>query len=114
MGPKRRADIILIVGFGWVFGYCALPPIVIWLRSFRYMQLFSTSIIFLLFIFFYFFIHESPRWQITNRHYDEAEITIRKALKMNGKSDDNLKGNMSQLKKHIEEVITLLFIITTY
>jgi len=44
---------------------------------------------------------------MTNRDYDKAEITIKKALKMNGKSDVNLKENMSKLKKNIEEVIRL-------
>ena len=72
------------------------------------MQLFSISITFVTFIFFYFFLYESPRWQITNRDYDKAEITIKKALKMNGKSDVNLKENMSKLKKNIEEVIRLI------
>ena len=52
---------------------------------------------------FYFF-YESPRWQITKGYYDKAEITIRKVLKMNGKSDVGLDEKMAQLKKHIEYV----------
>ncbi len=103
LGPKHRGDILIITGFGWIFGYCSLPAIAIWLRSFRLMQLFSTSILSVMFVIFFFF-YESPRWQITHGYYDQAENTIRSALKMNGKSNENLKENMQQLKEHIEYV----------
>jgi hypothetical protein len=51
------------------------------------------------------FLYESPRWQIINGQIDRAEITIRNALKQNGKSDKNLKEQMNQLKAHLQTVI---------
>jgi hypothetical protein len=106
LGPKYRGEILLIVGLGWIFGYSVLPGVAIWLRSFRYMQLFSSSILVIILILYIFFIgYESPRWQITNGYYNQAETTIRNALKLNGKSDENLKENMIKLRKHIEQVI---------
>jgi hypothetical protein len=51
------------------------------------------------------FLYESPRWQIINGQIDRAEITIRNALKQNGKCDKNLKEQMNQLKAHLQRVI---------
>ncbi len=53
----------------------------------------------------FYFLYESPRWQIINGQIDRAEITIRNALKQNGKSDKNLKEQMNQLKAHLQIVI---------
>jgi hypothetical protein len=53
----------------------------------------------------FYFLYESPRWQLTNGQIDRAEITIRKALKQNGKSDKNLKEQIIQLTEHLQRVI---------
>jgi ribosomal protein L16/L10AE len=54
----------------------------------------------------FYFLYESPRWQLTNGQIDSAEITIRKALKQNGKSDKNLKQQLFELTTHLQRVIT--------
>ncbi len=68
------------------------------------MQLCSVVVLILMMIWFYF-LYESPRWQLTNGQIDKAEITIRKALKQNGKSDKNLKEQIIQLTAHLQKVI---------
>jgi hypothetical protein len=61
----------------------------------------------------FYFLYESPRWQLTNGQIDRAEITIRKALKQNGKSDKNLKEQIIQLTAHLQSVIIFLFLLNS-
>jgi hypothetical protein len=72
------------------------------------MQLGSVAVLTLMMIWFYF-LYESPRWQLTNGQIDKAEITIRKALKQNGKSDKNLKEQIIQLTAHLQRVIVFFY-----
>jgi ribosomal protein L16/L10AE len=67
------------------------------------MQLCSVVALTLMMIWFYF-LYESPRWQLTNGQIDRAEITIRKALKQNGKSDVKLKEHLIQYTAHLHRV----------
>ncbi len=67
------------------------------------MQLCSIVLLVSMMIWFSF-LYESPRWQIINGQIDRAEITIRKALKKNGKSDKNLKEQLNQLTAHLKRV----------
>jgi hypothetical protein len=67
------------------------------------MQFFSVVLFTLMMIWFYF-LYESPRWQLTNGQIDRAEINLRKALKQNGKSDENLKEQLFQLTAHLKRV----------
>ncbi|CAG2168371.1 unnamed protein product [Oppiella nova] len=100
-GPKHRADIVILTGVGWVLGYVLLPGFAYWLQDFRYMQFMSAIPMIIMLIWFYY-LYESPRWQLANGRVDEAEITIRKALQMNGKSTDNLTEKIAQLAKNIQ------------
>ncbi|CAG2100135.1 unnamed protein product [Medioppia subpectinata] len=95
-GPKYRSDIQIVAGIGWVLGYVLLPPFAYWLPDFRYMQLISALPLIAMLIWFYY-LYESPRWQLANGQVDRAEVTIKKALQMNGKSVDNLHVQMLQL-----------------
>lgn len=103
VGPKYRSSVSILGDSGWVIGYVALPGIAYWLRHFRYIQLFITILIIPVFICFYF-MFESPRWQLINGHLDEAEKTLRKALKQNGKSDEGLREKLVQFKILLEKV----------
>ncbi len=69
------------------------------------MQLCSVIIMTFMMIWFYF-LYESPRWQLTNGQMDRAEITFKKALKQNGKSDKNFKKQLFELAEHLQRVIT--------
>ena len=101
-GPKHRSDIVLLASIGWVLGYILLPGFAYWLHDFRYLQLMSAIPLILMLSWFYF-LYESPRWQITNGKVDSAEHTIRKALKKNGKPSHDLKENMKQLIEKLQK-----------
>ena len=103
LGPKRRSDIALIPDIGWAIGYGLVPWIAIWLKNFRYMQLLNSAIIFVLLIALYWF-DESPRWQIAKCRFDEAERTIKKVMRMNGKSEERFEERIDQLKQNIMKV----------
>ena len=102
-GPKYRSDIVILGGIGWVVGYALTPAIALWLQDFRFMQLLSFVAMFLMMCWFYF-LDESPRWQITNGFIDKAELTLKKALKMNGKLDTGLKEQLNDLSAYLTRV----------
>ena len=105
-GPKYRDTIVVLSGIGWVVGYAIVPGLAYWLQDYRYMQLVSV-IVLVLMVFWYYYMFESPRWLITNGYVDRAEHTLRKALNMNGKSDENLKHQLTELSDHLREVYIL-------
>ncbi|CAG2100136.1 unnamed protein product [Medioppia subpectinata] len=100
-GPKYRSDIAILSIVGWVLGYVLVPPYAYWLQDFRYMQFISALPLLAMLIWFYY-LHESPRWQLINGQTDRAEVIIRKALQMNGKSVDNLSEQMRQLANSMQ------------
>ena len=106
-GPKHRQDFILLSGFGWIVGYCALPWIALWIGHFRYLTLVTAFLGIIMTLWFYFYIDESTRWQLVNNKFDKAEKTIKKILNKNNKliSEEDLKGKMRQLTEHIQLVI---------
>ena len=105
-GPKYRSDILILGGIGWITGYALTPALAYWLQDFRYMQFFATIPLILLMIWFYF-LDESPRWQLTNGYTEKAEQTLRKALKINGKSDSGLKEQLIELSVYLRRVNNL-------
>lgn len=57
-----------------------------------------TTIPELIWVFWMFKMDESPKWLISKGRYDEAEIVLRKALKVNNMSDENLKPMIEELR----------------
>ena len=106
-GPKHRQNYVLLAASGWVFGYSALPWIALWIGNFRHLTLATAILGIITGLWFYFYVHESTRWQLVNNKFDKAEKTIKKILDKNDKliSDEDLKEKMKQLKEHIKLVI---------
>ena len=102
-GPKYRSDIVILGGIGWVAGYVMIPGLALLLPNFRHLQLVAFASMVLMMVWFYF-LDESPRWQITNGHTDRAEVTLRKALKMNGKSDADLREKLNELSLNLKKM----------
>ena len=103
LGPKYRADILILGGCAWAIGYALVSGVAYWLQDFRSMQYFTAAPVVLMMIWFYF-LDESPRWQITNNKVEDAEQTLRKALKMRGKPDDDLKQQLNDLSSYLKKV----------
>jgi len=103
LGPNRRSDVGAIPSMGWPCGIALIAWVAYWLKSFRYMQLLNVAMILFCIICFYWF-DESPRWQIAKGHFDKAEKTIKKAMKINGKSEDRFNEKMNQLKDSVLDV----------
>ncbi|XP_054165996.1 organic cation transporter protein-like, partial [Oppia nitens] len=97
IGSKYRSDVSLLGGVGWLLGYASIPGLAYWLQDYKYLQLISLVPLSTMFIWFYWF-YESPRWQITVGQLDKAEVTLKNALKLNGKSDVNLKQKIKKIK----------------
>ena len=88
---------------GWVAGYALLPAYAYWLQDYKMMQLGPMCLIPCLLTWFYF-LDESARWQIATGQTAKAEVTLRKALKMNGKSDQHLKQDLNDLSNYLMRV----------
>ena len=102
-GPKYRSDMMLLRGTGWVVGYALTSGLAYWAQDFRYMQLVSGALLIPMCIWFYF-LDESPRWQITSGLTEKAEQTLRKALQRNGKQETNLKEQISSMSEYLRKV----------
>ncbi|XP_054165993.1 organic cation transporter protein-like [Oppia nitens] len=103
--PKHRSDISILLGLGWVVGYVLVPVYAYWLQDFRLMN-FGAVVWTTLLIVWWYFIDESPRWLITSGQLDKAETTMRKILKLNGKSDEHLKQQLIELSQHLDKLKT--------
>lgn len=101
LGSRNRADLAILVGMGWSFGYLIIPALAYYFSNFRYFQLF-TSATQLPAVVVLYFLYESPRWLIVNKHYDLAEKTISKITKQNGRNSTNIKEKVDELKQNIE------------
>ncbi|XP_030850708.1 organic cation transporter protein-like isoform X1 [Strongylocentrotus purpuratus] len=82
VGPSRRAFVAIFISVSFSLGYLLLTFYAYLIRNWRYLLL-TLNMTFALFFFFYPFIPESVRWQISKGRYKRAEISIRKVAKIN-------------------------------
>ena len=50
-----------------------------------------------------YFLDESPRWQLCNGQTDKAKMTLSRALRMNGRSDEGLEDKMKHLTAYLNK-----------
>ena len=96
VGPEYRAIVGMAIEFGWAFGYIVLPGAAYLLRDFRWIQLAVTLPEFVL-LLWWFSLPESPRWQLTHGKLKEAEVAIRRAAEINGKSTQSIETKLAKL-----------------
>jgi len=103
VGSLHRAKCGVAYQLGWAVGYVMLPLIAYLSRDYV-MMFYITTIPEILWVIWMFSMDESPKWLISKGYYDEAEVVLRKALKINGMSDENLKPMIEELRSsYIEE-----------
>ncbi|RWS24126.1 organic cation transporter protein-like protein [Leptotrombidium deliense] len=101
VGCSYRAAISVVIEAGWVVGYLLLPGLAYALRNFRYMQI-TVSSLELISLIWLWQMPESPRWQLTNGHIDEAESAIKNAAVVNGKfTEEEIEQKIELLKEYV-------------
>ncbi|XP_070202473.1 organic cation transporter protein-like [Littorina saxatilis] len=83
VGRKSRTVAGQFLQISWCFGLLFLAGLAYGLRDWRHLQL-AVSCPTVLFLGYYWFIEESPRWLISKGRYDEANAILRKVAHMNG------------------------------
>ncbi|GIX80788.1 organic cation transporter 1, partial [Caerostris extrusa] len=70
-----RARMNGIVNISWTIGLCILPLLAYFSRSWVTLGL-ATSSVTIIFLFYYTFLPESPRWLVSQERYEEAAAIL--------------------------------------
>lgn len=84
VAPEMRTRMNGIVNLSWTFGLCFLPLLAYYSRSWVTLGLITSSVT-LIFLLYYTFLPESPRWLVSQERYDEAAVIMHHIGKKNGK-----------------------------
>ncbi|XP_067674282.1 organic cation transporter protein-like [Haliotis asinina] len=82
VGPSKRRWTGIIVELFWSAGYFIAVGAAYFIRDWQHLQL-VLSVPTVLFLAYYWFIPESPRWLITKRKYEMAKGILQRAAKVN-------------------------------
>lgn len=100
VGPKVRAPAGILHECGYSIGYFLLPIMYYFLADYRIIQASLTSLQVVSLIVVYFFLPESPRWQLTHNQYEKARKQLVKALEAKKVTFDENKINDKVTKIH--------------
>jgi MFS family permease len=107
IGPKMRANAIVISDFGWNIGSAWLVAFYYLVPDYKIVQATGNLAEILVFIMIAIFANESPRWLLTNSRFDEASTLLTKAAKAKGKlHDDEIERRITSLKDHTERELS--------
>ncbi|EEB16195.1 organic cation transporter, putative [Pediculus humanus corporis] len=84
VGPNYRAFVTVFTCLAYTFGLILLSGVAYLLPDWRLLA-FATSVPFLLYFGYWFYLPESPRWLITKGRFDEALLILEKIAQTNGK-----------------------------
>ncbi|XP_046582580.1 organic cation transporter protein-like [Haliotis rubra] len=115
VGPSKRRWTGIIVEFFWSSGYFIAVGAAYFIRDWQHLQLVVAAPT-VLFLAYYWFIPESPRWLITKRKYEMAEGILQRAAKVNKVtlSSDLFSGNVldSTKSEPIWKIFTSLTLVS--
>lgn len=104
VGPKIRAKIAAVSGYGWTAGSMLLPFVFYHIPDYFKVQIFATTFEIIGFIAYIIIVYESPKFLMTHGRYQEAEeILTKAALEADRLSSDEVKSRIQQLKDHVSE-----------
>ena len=102
-GPKHRSTVTVMSELGWAAGYVLLPLYAYLLRDYIYMNWGSVGVQLVLMVWF-FWLDESPRWQLATGRIDQAKVTLKKALRINGRTNETLDADLDDLSSYLSKV----------
>ncbi|XP_069101118.1 organic cation transporter protein-like [Argopecten irradians] len=82
VGPNKRIWAGIVIHIFFAIGLCYLAGVGFLLRHWKWIQL-AVAIPCSIYMFYWWFIPESPRWLISQGRYDEAEEIMQKVAKVN-------------------------------
>lgn len=84
MGPNYRSFVTVMTCTFYTLGVMMLAGITYMIRNWSYLAL-TTSLPFSLYIFYWFFLPESPRWLLANGKFEDASKVLETLAQVNGK-----------------------------
>ncbi|GIY00441.1 organic cation transporter 1 [Caerostris darwini] len=87
VAPELRTRMNGIVNISWTVGLCVLPLLAYFSRSWVTLGLVASSVT-IIFLFYYAFLPESPRWLVSQERYEEAAAILYQIGEKNGKTKE--------------------------
>ncbi|GFR15254.1 organic cation transporter protein, partial [Trichonephila clavata] len=103
VGPNERSIYGIAMNFGWCIGFVSLPGIAWLLRDWFWIQVALTAPCIILLVTWWL-LPESPRWLMSKGRVDEAQKTLTKAAKMNGKKLSDIDTRLKKMMVKATEV----------
>lgn len=102
VGPNYRSFVTVMTCTFYTFGLMSLAGITYLIRNWVHLTL-ATSMPFLLYIFYWFFLPESPRWLLAKGMFEEALNILEVLAKTNGKElPSSLRQQLKQRMMHVK------------
>ncbi|XP_046582562.1 organic cation transporter protein-like [Haliotis rubra] len=108
VGPSKRVLTGIICELYWTFGVFLATTIAYFVRDWRHLQLIVSTPT-ALFLAYYWFMPESPRWLISKRKFEEADRILRHAAKINKTTLPPNIFSQGMLQKKTEEPLCQIF-----
>ncbi|XP_065367629.1 organic cation transporter 1-like [Calliphora vicina] len=103
-----RSLIAMYHNFGWSVGITIVPLLFWWLRDWQSFMWIS-SVPAALFLIFYSYVVESPRWLVNKKRFGDAITQLKKIAKINGRQFDMTAKELAQLYSSTKQEVTYGF-----
>ncbi|VDM29307.1 unnamed protein product [Toxocara canis] len=83
VGPSKRKLAGVISGIFFAIGQVILGTLAYFIRNYQYLQL-AISLPAIMFFVYWWLVPESARWLISQQRFEEADVILQRAARMNG------------------------------
>lgn len=104
IGPQLRGKMTAIYEYGYTFGNIMFPIVFYAFADYVTIQIGVTIFEIVMFLFYYYMVKESPRWQLINDRFEDVEVNLYLAAKATGryKSDGDIHQKVQVLiRNHV-------------
>ncbi|XP_033740119.1 organic cation transporter protein-like [Pecten maximus] len=112
VGPSKRGVAGIPIHMFFATGLCYLSGAGYFLRNWQYIQL-AVGIPCVFYLFYWWFIPESPRWLISRGRYEEAEVIVKRAAEVNKTTVPDKMFDANSVEKVKEGHLWHLFLSKT-